>query len=399
MITMRQTRALARLASLLPSAALLGTLSPHAAAQSADPSFLESVQLHAEAGGDLVVGGDPGSRFDPGGHLRGHLSLPLAGQLRAQLGTGSWWFPANEGATGRLISAELGLRFTPMAERLPEGLVLDANAGLGLTGDLQRPVFSVGVGWDFLLGDAASLGPVLRYTHLLQPDSEAQPDDARLLGLGIRLNVGIPVTVSVSATRSDRDQDGVDDDRDQCPGEAEDMDGFRDDDGCPDPDNDGDGIQDQDDRCPDGAETRNGFEDDDGCPDTPPSAAPTPPTEPQADTTAQGTRLDQTVHFNYRSHGILGSEEAAIQAVCDQLKERPGLRVRVHGHADEAGSAGYNHELSAKRAGNVAKWLVRCGVDGERIVVQAEGENMPVCRESSEECAHKNRRVEFETLE
>jgi outer membrane protein OmpA-like peptidoglycan-associated protein len=65
----------------------------------------------------------------------------------------------------------------------------------------------------------------------------------------------------------DSDKDGVIDDEDRCPVTAEDRDGFEDDDGCPEPDNDDDGIADAKDKCPDAAETFNGFKDDDGCPD------------------------------------------------------------------------------------------------------------------------------------
>ena len=66
---------------------------------------------------------------------------------------------------------------------------------------------------------------------------------------------------------ADADGDGVPDDQDQCATEAEDLDGFHDDDGCPEPDNDEDGIHDDHDECPREPETANGFEDDDGCPD------------------------------------------------------------------------------------------------------------------------------------
>ncbi len=53
---------------------------------------------------------------------------------------------------------------------------------------------------------------------------------------------------------ADADHDGVFDDVDQCLGEAEDQDGFDDEDGCPDLDNDHDGIPDVDDLCPSDAE-------------------------------------------------------------------------------------------------------------------------------------------------
>ncbi len=65
----------------------------------------------------------------------------------------------------------------------------------------------------------------------------------------------------------DRDGDGIKDDVDQCPDDPEDFDGFKDEDGCPDPDNDNDGIPDVDDRCPNVPEDREGDHDEDGCPE------------------------------------------------------------------------------------------------------------------------------------
>ncbi|WP_434300710.1 OmpA family protein [Corallococcus exiguus] len=105
--------------------------------------------------------------------------------------------------------------------------------------------------------------------------------------------------VVVSIEETDSDGDGVLDKDDPCPEQAEDVDGFQDQDGCPDPDNDGDGVLDaQDkcplipgvaenngcppeapkdrdgdgildnvDKCPDQPEDKDGFEDEDGCPE------------------------------------------------------------------------------------------------------------------------------------
>jgi large repetitive protein len=67
--------------------------------------------------------------------------------------------------------------------------------------------------------------------------------------------------------RSDKDGDGMPNTVDGCPDEAEDRDGFEDEDGCPERDNDRDGIADAEDRCANEAEDRDGFEDGDGCPE------------------------------------------------------------------------------------------------------------------------------------
>lgn len=65
----------------------------------------------------------------------------------------------------------------------------------------------------------------------------------------------------------DEDKDGIEDKLDKCPQQPEDVDGYQDEDGCPELDNDSDGIKDEDDECPNLAEDFDGFEDEDGCPD------------------------------------------------------------------------------------------------------------------------------------
>jgi len=91
-------------------------------------------------------------------------------------------------------------------------------------------------------------------------------------GAGLTPGVGTPefralLGISWTPRDGDYDGDGIPNSRDQCPREAEDFDGFEDEDGCPDPDNDGDGIPDELDQCPNEPEDMDGFEDADGCPD------------------------------------------------------------------------------------------------------------------------------------
>ena len=91
-------------------------------------------------------------------------------------------------------------------------------------------------------------------------------------GAGLLSGVGVPnfrafVGAGYRPAGLDSDGDGVNDNKDACPSEIEDQDGFEDNDGCPDEDNDGDGIADKSDRCPDAAEDKDGKDDADGCPD------------------------------------------------------------------------------------------------------------------------------------
>ena len=92
------------------------------------------------------------------------------------------------------------------------------------------------------------------------------------LGAGLGKGIGAPAArvflgaVFVPDFR-DADHDGVYDSEDRCPDQPEDHDGYKDQDGCPDPDNDGDGIPDALDHCPNDPEDLDGFEDADGCPE------------------------------------------------------------------------------------------------------------------------------------
>lgn len=94
-------------------------------------------------------------------------------------------------------------------------------------------------------------------------------------GAGVVQGVGVPagrafLGLSYGSHKGDQDHDGIPDDADKCPTVAEDVDGFEDWDGCPEPDNDQDQIPDAKDQCPNTRENKNGFQDDDGCPDEAP---------------------------------------------------------------------------------------------------------------------------------
>ena len=92
-------------------------------------------------------------------------------------------------------------------------------------------------------------------------------------GAGLVYGVGVPVAhVFGGASYAprpdpDTDGDGIVDSLDGCPGDAEDEDGYDDEDGCPELDNDGDEIPDATDPCPNDAEDLDEDEDEDGCPE------------------------------------------------------------------------------------------------------------------------------------
>jgi len=152
----------------------------------------------------------------------------------------------------------------------------DAGASLELSSQLPfavgnadpsvAPVLSNTAGWpiEALLSGygypATDVDVVLRAgvgTGLTQ--GIGSPDFRLFLGLGYEpRGERAPV---------DTDADGIVDKLDVCPAEAEDMDDFADEDGCPDLDNDEDGVLDVADACVNEAEDADGYRDEDGCPE------------------------------------------------------------------------------------------------------------------------------------
>jgi len=143
-------------------------------------------------------------------------------------------------------------------------------------------------------GDLTVLGAaglLLRISADITADLMVSTGQLGARGDDFRVTTGLvwaPQPEGVAAPgRNDRDGDGIPDSVDACPQEAEDFDGYQDEDGCAEPDNDGDGIPDADDACANEPEDRDGFQDSDGCPerdndnDGVPDAADKCPNEPE----------------------------------------------------------------------------------------------------------------------
>lgn len=226
----------------------------------------------------------------------------------------------------------------------------------------------------------------------------------------------------VGEVRRDRDSDGdgVLDERDACPAQAEDRDGFEDDDdtdGCPENDNDRDGVPDEKDRCPDAAEDFDGFGDDDGCPELDndgdgvpdrvdqclmqPGTAerngcPEPPKPELARVTEEKFELTQTVQFENGSASIAAESSALLDSVADILKAHPELtHVVVEGHSDDRGQAAYNQRLSADHVKSVVDALVPRGVEASRLTSEGFGPTRPRVPNDMPENRAANRRVEL----
>ena len=77
------------------------------------------------------------------------------------------------------------------------------------------------------------------------------------------------------------------------------------------------------------------------------------------------------------------------------MRATPGLRLEVHGHADQRGPKEGNERVAQKRAQVVTGYLIEKGIDPVRIEARSFGAEQPLDRRSTQEAWAKNRRVEL----
>lgn len=333
------------------------------------------------------LGAEAGVGYSPPSSLGGN---PLTQGLES----GGWTLPW--GVAGRMhvagpfsVGAELGGELaidSPAAMIVPHRAEALAHIGLAI-GDLE--VLAGGGG-----GLTGAFGV---------------PDGRGFLGVRGRV-------FTTPKLRPDVDADGVADERDRCTAEAEDGDGFEDEDGCPDLDNDRDDVADLGDRCPLDPEDRDGYFDADGCPEAdndrdgladkddncPNLAGLTTmegcPANPER-VTVEGRliRLQQEVFFQ-TGVAVLRPEAFPVLAeIASAILSDPTIRlVQIAGHTDDVGDPDTNAALSMARASTVRAFLVeQCGLDPARIEARGFGESMPISDNETVEGRAANRRVVF----
>ena len=79
------------------------------------------------------------------------------------------------------------------------------------------------------------------------------------------------------------------------------------------------------------------------------------------------------VYFAFNSIGIKQSELSKLNGILHTLKENPNMKVTVTGWCDTKGSVAVNKRISCQRAETVKTWLVKNGIEANRITAIGNG--------------------------
>jgi OOP family OmpA-OmpF porin len=220
--------------------------------------------------------------------------------------------------------------------------------------------------------DVVGIAPIGCPAQDTDGDSFLDPDDACKDQPGVAPD-GCPIP--------DSDGDGFLDPDDACKDEA----GVEPD-GCPLRDVDGDGLYPPEDACPDQPETVNGFEDENGCPDELPEEV------------KKYTGVIEGIFFDTGKATIRSKSFVTLDAAAKVLIDYPSLRVEVSGHTDTNGKREKNLVLSQDRADSVKQYLVGKGIAAERITTRGAGPDEPIGDNKTKAGRQMNRRIEFKLL-
>ncbi|MFD2783928.1 OmpA family protein [Hymenobacter rubripertinctus] len=111
---------------------------------------------------------------------------------------------------------------------------------------------------------------------------------------------------------------------------------------------------------------------------------------------AVGATLElENVQFARGQGELLTSSFPALDSLAALLAQSPGLTIELRGHTDNVGDPEKNVELSQRRVAAVKTYLVKHGVEADRISGIGLGGAEPKASNTQETTRRLNRRVEF----
>src|SRR6185436_14385484 len=97
--------------------------------------------------------------------------------------------------------------------------------------------------------------------------------------------------------------------------------------------------------------------------------------------------------FETGSYRLLVRSFASLDTVVALLKENPTFHLTIEGHTDNVGTVQSNQTLSENRANTVMQYLVKAGIDANRLHAAGYGQQRPVAGNATANGRSQNRRV------
>ncbi len=101
------------------------------------------------------------------------------------------------------------------------------------------------------------------------------------------------------------------------------------------------------------------------------------------------------IYFKLNQSKVQPEFHPILNVVAAVLKSKPGVNLEIRGYTDSIGSKKYNNLLSTRRAESVLQYLVKQGINTNRLSTKGFGEENAAASNKTAEGNTKNRRVNF----
>lgn len=106
----------------------------------------------------------------------------------------------------------------------------------------------------------------------------------------------------------------------------------------------------------------------------------------------------RNIFFDFDKYSLRPESETELKRLINLLNEMPKLKIEISGHTDKYGSIEYNKRLSENRSKAVVDYLVKHGIDPNRLTYKGYGPTQPIATNNTDEGRQLNRRTEFKIL-
>ncbi len=113
----------------------------------------------------------------------------------------------------------------------------------------------------------------------------------------------------------------------------------------------------------------------------------------------QAPPMLDTIFFGFNESMITDEARQTLNKNAEILRQFPLIRIQIEGHCDDRGSTEYNLALGERRAMAVKQYLIKLGVNPNRMEIISFGEERPLQSGQTEDAWSKNRRAEFSVLQ
>lgn len=107
----------------------------------------------------------------------------------------------------------------------------------------------------------------------------------------------------------------------------------------------------------------------------------------------------KNIFFDFDKSSLRKESIAELENLYQILIKYPNLKIEICGHTDSYGPDEYNKRLSQARTEVVVDWLIKKGINKNRLIAKGYGEDKPIATNDTKEGRQLNRRTEFKILD